>query len=306
MGAVAVIERPTAQRLLAGLFDGSGRDSGYAALTAPVRTAADDRAVARVRATHRLVGFTSFLTFPRWVDPAFPYDYGGWCEAWCHCVRRPADVLPACVPHALLAQSDFVDPSLVNPRVLPATRRCFDFVYVCEEGTASEYVKGWALARRCLPVLCGTMRLRGLLVGRPMIPDLEPYDTLTVCGRLPWRRLLAAMAAARFVLVASGPDPSPRVIAEALALDTPVLVNRHILGGWHYVTPFTGTFFEGETDVGAGARRCLDRSTGPRRWFGAHHGPRHAGARLAKLVRSVDDRPGRSQVLHLGPPPSDR
>jgi hypothetical protein len=44
-------------------------------------------------------------------------------------------------------------------------------------------------------------------------------------------------------------DASPRVLAEAMCLDVPILVNRHILGGWKYVNNNTGAFFGSEDDV---------------------------------------------------------
>jgi hypothetical protein len=90
------------------------------------------------------------------------------------------------------------------------------------------------------------------------------------------------------LFVPNGLDASPRIVAEALAMDTPVLVNRHILGGWHFVNPFTGSFFESEADVTQGARRCLERWTSPREWFRSNHGPVLAGRRLARFMSTVD------------------
>lgn len=93
---------------------------------------------------------------------------------------------------------------------------------------------------------------------------------------------------ARFLFVPSELDASPRILAEALCMNTPVLVNRHILGGWKYVNPFTGAFFESERDVAKAARSCLERWTSPRRWFVANHGPLLAGQRLCRFLASFD------------------
>jgi len=38
-------------------------------------------------------------------------------------------------------------------------------------------------------------------------------------------------------------DASPRVLAEAMCMDVPVLINWHILGGWKYATEQTGEDF---------------------------------------------------------------
>lgn len=38
-------------------------------------------------------------------------------------------------------------------------------------------------------------------------------------------------------------------MSEALSLDTPVVVNKRIYGGWHYINEKTGAFFTDENDV---------------------------------------------------------
>ena len=72
-------------------------------------------------------------------------------------------------------------------------------------------------------------------------------------------------------------DASPRVLAEALCLDVPILVNRHILGGWKYVSNETGAFFGGEHDVVDAVRALLSErrraELQPRRWFKCAHFP---------------------------------
>jgi hypothetical protein len=175
----------------------------------------------------------------------------------------------------------------------------YDFVYVCQAGPASEQVKGWELARRCLPILAADL---GLLVGRAEIADLDDLGCagrLEIVDELPWPELMRRFVASRFLFLPNGLDPSPRIIAEALLMGTPVLVNRNILGGWHQVNPFTGAFFESEADVASGARRCLTEWTSPRRWFVAHLGPLRSGVRLAELVRMVDPQARSVRRVHL-------
>src|SRR5262249_31101767 len=72
---------------------------------------------------------------------------------------------------------------------------------------------------------------------------------------------------AHVLLVPSTVDASPRVITEALCLDTWVMVNADISGGWKYVNERTGAFFD-RTDYLAVYTRL--RARGPaatRRWF---------------------------------------
>jgi glycosyltransferase involved in cell wall biosynthesis len=283
-----------------GLTDEHGRDFGWCGLVGPVREESERRQLETVIRTRRLVGFTAFLSFPSWPPVAEPSAEP---QAWAHCFRSPQDFLPDGVPNALLPLSDFTDPLLVSREAVAASGdHGADFVYVCQSGPMSEHVKGWELARRCLPILLGELGLRGLLVGRTDIPglaDIDGADQLEVVGELPWPELMRRFAASRFLFVPNGLDPAPRVIAEAMLMGTPVLVNRNVLGGWHQVNPFTGAFFESEADVAAGALRCLTAWTSPRRWFAAHLGPLRAGTRLAGLIRTVDPEVRSVRRVHL-------
>jgi glycosyltransferase involved in cell wall biosynthesis len=212
-------------------------------------------------------------------------------------------------PAQLLTFSDFVDFSRARPESLFAgahPEKYWDFAYVCQPGPWKEYVKNWALARRCMPILCHELGLRGVLVGRDHVPDLPDCgDLITVLGELSWRDLMGVFLHSRFLFVPNAMDASPRVIAEALCMNTPVLVNRNILGGWHYVNPFTGFFFEDERDVCAGARKCLSEWTSPRRWYTTHHGPLLAGARLARFLGQFDRTLKRVKRLQIRVNPTD-
>jgi hypothetical protein len=92
-------------------------------------------------------------------------------------------------------------------------------------------------------------------------------------------------------------DASPRVLAEALCLDVPLVVYRQILGGWKYVNRFTGVFFDDERDVVGAVRACFAQSVAPRLWFAANHGAYAGAQRLLRLLRTVD--PGFNRHAHL-------
>jgi hypothetical protein len=83
-------------------------------------------------------------------------------------------------------------------------------------------------------------------------------------------------------------DPSPRILAEALCLDVPIVVNRGIIGGWKYVNGFTGEFFDGESDVVSAITTATGTKRTPRSWFVANHGPAHAGRRLRDVLATTD------------------
>ena len=242
------------------------------------------------RAGYRFAGMTSDVTFPA-LDGPDHLDYASVCEAWCHCFRDPEAHLPADVPRALVSDSDFTDPVTLSPSRRGSAP--YDFVYVGASEPWKRKAKNWDLARRCLPRLARAGH-RGLVIG------VEPEETWPGVTFVPWLarpEFLACLGSARFLFAPNEGDASPKVLAEALCLDVPVLVNRRILGGWKYVNAFTGAFFEDEHDVASGAQRCAGITGSPRAWFCAHHGPYHAGRRVLGLLRTVD--PGISERSHL-------
>lgn len=265
-----------------------GTASAWVALHGPLVSPPQHDCFAQLRRCGaRLVGVSSYFDFPR-RDSRDGLDYEAVCEAWCHCFRQPDDYLAAATPRALLSASDFTDWTWVARQAARAAPPgLHDVVYV---GAAEDWqapAKNGALAARCLPRLHLELGLRSLVVGRAELA-LCGQAGITQVDRLDWPPLLAAMAAARLVFCPNALDPSPRVIAEALCLDRPVLVHRAILGGWKYVNRHTGDFFDDEQDVVEAASRLLGQVTAPRDWFRAHHGPAQAGRRLAGLLRPLD------------------
>ncbi|MFF4849600.1 hypothetical protein [Streptomyces sp. NPDC001194] len=272
-----------------------GEPLPWVLVRAPVVTHAHHlRLAALARAGVRFAGITSYLGFPGppWRDER---DYGLLCEAWLHCFRDPEHFLPPAGPRLLTSESDFTDPLRVDParvaggaagagtEVAPGP----DIVHVSGREPWRQEAKNWPLAARCLRRLARETGLRILVVDAPA--GAEPIRGVRMVGPLPWRRLLAVIAGARALFVPAVLDASPRVLAEALCLDVPVVVNRAILGGWQYVNPFTGVFFDGEDDAVAAVRAVLDARQRPRAWFAAHHGPARAGARVLRLLSALDD-----------------
>ena len=273
------------------LEDENGCGVPYVCLQGPLHTRSEWNAFEKISRQAAVIGFTSYMTFPAEESVYGGRNYASRCVAWCHCFRDN-QYLPTGKPARLLPFSDFVDFSRARPESLFAghsLEKRWDFAYVCQAGPWKEYAKNWALACRCLPKLCHEHALRGVLIGRDHISDLpDCADRITILGELRWQVLMSVIWRSRFLFVPNVIDASPRIIAEALCMNTPVLVNRNILGGWHYVNPFTGFFFEDENDVASGARRCLSEWTSPRRWFMTHHGPLLAGERLARFLGQFD------------------
>ena len=240
------------------------------------------------RANYRFIGMSSYKTFPR-PESEDSLDYETVCEGWCHCFRSPENFLFSSIPRALISHSDFTDHQRISPltALQTAPDERFDVVYVGSENEWKKGTKNWALAAKCIPLLCRHLNLRVLVIGTPT-DDFPSEPGICFCPSLPWERLLMHIAAARCVFVPNVVDASPRVIAEALCLNTPVVVNRHILGGWKYVNRFTGTFFEDQHDIVSAVRTCINQAVEPRSWFCTNFGPYLAGRQLLRFLTSID------------------
>jgi hypothetical protein len=282
------------------VLDARDRHTGWMLLNGPIVSPPQQREFVELRrAGYRFIGMSSYIDFPRGCLEHL-LDYEMVCDAWCHCFREPKKFLRRQLPQALISASDFVDAGRISPGRFArlAVGDSYDLVYVGAEASWKREVKNWSLAARVIPRLCADLGLRALVVGPPG-NGFEPSPRVTFIASQPWTTLLAYIEGARFLLVPNEMDASPRTIAEALCLDTAVLVHREILGGWKYVNRFTGGFFDGEHDVVA-AVRTLDESTkAPRRWFRANYGPYLAGRRLLSLIRSIDPAIVERSHVHL-------
>jgi glycosyltransferase involved in cell wall biosynthesis len=241
---------------------------------------------------------SSYLTFPYGYGND-ELDYEEVCDVWCHCFREPNDFLRKSVPKALISVSDFTDFSSLPTIAQREQVETFDIVYVGANEPWKREAKNWRLAATLVPMLCAELGLRALVIGSAG-EGFIASEQIVFRNFLPWSSMLAHMKAARILLVPNIIDASPRILAEALCLNLPVLVHRHILGGWKYVNGFTGRWFEDETDVCAAARRILDSELAPQAWFRANCGPYLAGKRLLALLRSVDPTLHERDYLRLG------
>jgi glycosyltransferase involved in cell wall biosynthesis len=268
--------------------DASRRSTGWCVLNGPLRRQSDVDTYNRLHQVFRFVGFASYMTFPA-IDEGLISGYEALCQGWCHPFREPERYLSSATPKELISESDFVDDQLIAPeKICQNPEKEFDFIYVCLPGRWKEMTKNWSLAKKCLYPLCHDLNLKGLLLGRWQILDLPFHHNLTVKGDVPHQQLLEYLCQSRLLFVPSIMDASPRILAEALCLNVPILVHRQILGGWKYVNESTGAVFQSEDDVTQAARQCLEADFRPRQWFQANYGPALSSVRLSRFLGRLD------------------
>jgi len=280
------------------VVDSRQQETGWVVINGPIITHAEQEQFAELRRlNYRFMGMSSYLTFPL-TDNADTLEYETVCEAWCHCFREPDQFFKTDIPRALISYSDFTDFHRLSPQNVITNIRAerFDVVYAGATEDWKRVPKNWRLAGRCIPRMCAELGLRALVIGTPN-EDFAEAPGVNFVSHLPWHDLLAHLVQSRFLFVPNVLDPSPKVLGEALCLDVPLVMHKEILGGWKYINAFTGVFFNGEEDVIAAVRACLNKSRNPRDWFRVNYGPYLAGQRLLRLLRSVD--PSISEQSHL-------
>ncbi|MGO9198054.1 MAG: hypothetical protein ACLQK4_13125 [Acidimicrobiales bacterium] len=300
----ALPDLPWAVRLV---VDDQGRDTGFAMLRGRVPEA-ERSAFEAVASTHRLIGTMECWGFPRpeysWAGESYALTPGAVrddryglpevaaCEAWAHCAREPQEYVPSDRPCFLMSTLDFVDIAGVRQAAfgpwpdMPVAKR-WDVLCAYSDSRYGSLVENWSLGRRCVEVLAGELGLRILLLGRSGIADVPDLPNVEVRPHRSHDEVMGCIARSRVTLVPNHMDPSPRILTESLAAGVPVLVQSRILGGWRYVHPETGAFFEGAHDVASGALRCLSGEHRSLEWLERSCGRDRAAEQLASDLRTL-------------------
>ena len=254
---------------------------------------------------YKFIGISSYLQFPGVIQNEFDPAKGkslAWyvdqCFAWIHCFRKPELVFSEDrwrdLPLLQMAQSDFTDPLSLKPN--SKIPKKWDFIYICLKDNDlcqpgwNSINRNWILAQKALLLLCGKYKLKCLIIGRIGCPiDEVIRDQVTVKEQLKYWEFIESLQSSRFTFLPNIMDASPRILTESLCLNNPVLVNRHIIGGWKYVNSATGEFFSDEKDLENAYQRLEKnyKQYQPRKFFRRYYGPKVSGRRLAKFIRTI-------------------
>ena len=89
------------------------------------------------------------------------------------------------------------------------------------------------------------------------------------------------------MIISSYEDASPRVIGEALLLNTPVIVNKDIIGGWKYVDEESGVFYDSLT-IKTKIKEIMEKKFNPRKYFLKNYGIQNSGKKFRDFIVSID------------------
>ncbi|CAE7229129.1 unnamed protein product [Symbiodinium necroappetens] len=203
------------------------------------------------------LGISSFEDYPQ--PPPNPFsgkfpidEYVGLFPGFLHMVREPEKIFPPSVKLLLMSQSDF---SLPPPQPKMATK--YDFTFSGSDQDVrndcvgwSSFAKNWTFVKEALQVMCGELGMTGVLVATKDKQDRKACSIPASCeGKIVQTKFLsqqeffAYVRQSKFLFVPQVHDASPRVTTQALALDVPLLMNWHLIGGWKYLNNKTGEFF---------------------------------------------------------------
>lgn len=249
------------------------------------------------------IGCSSYLSYPKnclnnhgrchnidvRIDNKYIEEY---VLGWCHCFRNPEDYIKFSIPRILLSESDFPNYDFLRP---DNTDILYDFICIqpidtkkCEAKWHA-HNKNWKLAEKCIKIFVDEFHLRGIVIGREHCPiDVIHRNRVTTTGFLKYSDCITKMKQSRFMLLPNFEDASPRVLTEALSLNKPVFVYEKILGGWKYVNPRTGIFFN-ETNINKQVKYLLENlsSFSPRKAFLEEYCIEKQGKRFKKFLQSI-------------------
>jgi len=247
------------------------------------------------------IGISSMNDYPLSDDGV---DWVGMYPGFLHMMRDPEKHFPPHVKHLLMSQSDFSLPDF--PWRDYNKPKLYDFTYSASDcDVASDgkgwcgWSKNWSFVKDALKIMCNPpYNLKGVLVATKSKDGKKAYtlppeckDKMIQTTFLPdQKKFFNYIENSRFSFLPQIHDASPRVSTQALALDVPILMNYHIMGGWKYVNDQTGEFFHDISDFRQALDRILKGSDtphryNPKKWVLSEYGDVASGKKLLKWVK---------------------
>ena len=205
---------------------------------------------------------------------------------------RDTSVFPNHVKLLLLSQSDFSLPNPIDP-----VPKIYDFTFSGSDQDIYNNCVGWSSFAKNLSFFYDAIEMMcndgmtGVYVASKkgelkcnIPPACEGKVTQTFF--LPQDQFFDYLKQSHFLFLPQVHDASPRVSTQAMALNIPMLMNYHIMGGWKYLNERTGEFFHDLTDIRAAYQRIKANKDkyDPRKYLDETTGNAIAGSRLYNFV----------------------
>lgn len=218
------------------------------------------------------------------------FDYTGNIKNWLCCFKDKEK-------YGFTSNNNIIDISesdFYNAELEIITEKKYDFIYICTKDDDSCPLNGWNatnrnfdLALKCFPIMFNDYKFKGLVVGRVNCGLEEKYgDSIEVVEWLDWHTLQERMRQSRMLFVPNIYDASPRVIAECLTKNVPVLMNKNILCGFKYINYETGEFFSDENDFRSTLDKMLNKinKISPQKWWAENYSQELSNKKLRNFL----------------------
>ena len=130
-------------------------------------------------------------------------------------------------------------------------------------------------------------KLKILVIGRLNCGLKEIYgDNIELQDFLPYHEFQEKMKQSRYLFVPNIYDASPRVVAEAIIKDLPVLMNSSIVCGSKYINYETGELFTDENDIRYSLKKLLAKKDqiSPKNWWKENYSRQISGKKLRDFL----------------------
>ena len=234
------------------------------------------------------------------------YDYFQLTRGWLSCFREENNKkwIKQGFPCVNITESDFANYEQHVPD--PSVKKEYDFIYIClKDGDKKPkdkdcplgwqaYVHNFEQTRKLLDIMCEKFHLKGLLVGRIgcEIPK-NCHNLMELTDFMPYHDFIKQYNKCRFIFLPQQFDASCRAGTESLCFNLPILMNKDIIGGWHYINDQTGEFVDlynfdsFEKTLAKFLKKLENNEYHPRDWFIKNYGKYNSGKRLLKFVQEV-------------------
>ena len=247
----------------------------------------------------KVVGITAYKTFPQKITDSSEdkyhhtdsFDYIKNIKNWMCCFRDPYSYGFTSENNLIdISESDFYD---VDEKSEFAKK--YDVIYVCLKDDDSCPLDGWnainrnyELALKCLPIMINEYGLKVLVVGRIGcgLEKIYGADRIETTDFLPWQEFQNKIKESRILFVPNIMDASPRIIAESMIKNLPVIMNRNIVCGSKYIVPETGELFSDESDFRTALDRLLAKKDkiSPQKWWKENYGVKRSAKKMRDFL----------------------
>ena len=247
----------------------------------------------------KVFGITAYKSFPKPITDKSgdsntkddPFDYYANIRNWLCCFDDPSKY-GFDKRHNLIdmSESDWYN----SDDDAPYKDKKYDIIYICLKDSDTCPLDGWNainrnydLAMKCLPILINEYNLKVLFIGRQGCGLETLYgDKIETTDFLPFHEFQQKLRESRILFVPNIYDASPRVIAESIIKDIPVLMNNRILCGSKYITFDTGELFNDEHDIRLSVSNLLERidEISPKSWWADHYSTKKCAVKLRDFL----------------------